>query len=51
MSATLVAEEQHINAWLSRVPLSIMLNMSGINRDVIKLPDFDARPIRLQEST
>lgn len=51
MSATLVAEEQHINAWLSRVPLSIMLNMSGINRDVVKLPDFDTRPIRLQEST
>lgn len=50
MSATLVAEEQHINAWLSRVPMSIMLNMTGISRDVIQLPDFDTRPIRLLES-
>lgn len=50
MTATLVAEEQRIRASLSRVPMSIMLNMAGMNRGTILLPHFDHRPIRLTES-
>ncbi|MCP4925654.1 MAG: hypothetical protein GY916_06905 [Gammaproteobacteria bacterium] len=50
MSATLVVEETQIIAYLSRVPMGIMLNMTGINRDRIELAGFDPRPIHLTES-
>lgn len=51
MSATLVGGEQQIIAHLSRVPMSVMLNMTGINRDRIELPRFDSRPIQLAEGS
>ena len=50
MSVTLVAEEQYINAYLSRAPMSVILNMAGINRGSMQLPDFDQRVIQLLES-
>ena len=50
MSVTLVAEEEHINAYLSRVPMSVMLNMTGINRGNFQFTDYDMRMIHLQES-
>ena len=49
MSATLVAEDDHIVAHLSRVPMSVILNMTGISRERLELAEFDRRPIRLAE--
>ena len=50
MSATLVAEEHRVMAFLSRVPMSMILNMTGMNRSSLHLPYFDHRPIQLVES-
>lgn len=50
MSATLVAEEHRIMAYLSRVPMSIILNMTGMNRSSLQLQNFDQRSIHLTES-
>lgn len=50
MSATLVAEDAHIDVALTRVPLSVILNISGLNRGTLSLPEFDPRPLRLHES-
>jgi len=50
MSVTLVAEESRIVAYLSRVPMSVMLNMTGMNRGTAHFPQFDQRPIHLAES-
>ena len=50
MSLTLVEEEERFVAHLSRVPMSIILNMTGINRGSLRLEDFDARIIVLQEA-
>ena len=49
MSATLVAEDDQIVAHLSRVPMSVILNMTGISRERLELGEFDRRPIRLAE--
>ena len=46
-----MTEEQQILGYLSRVPMSVMLNMTGINRDRIELPHFDSRPIQLAEGS
>lgn len=50
MSARLLAEDRVINAYLSRVPMGVLLNMAGINRGTLQLTDFDPRPIRLLEA-
>jgi hypothetical protein len=50
MSATLNAEEARIDVLLTRVPLSVILNMTGLNRGALQLGDFDPRPLRLHES-
>jgi len=50
MSVTLVGEEEQIIAYLSRVPMTIMLNMTGINRGHIRFAEFDPRPINLAEA-
>lgn len=50
MSASLVVEDGHIDAYLSRVPMAVILNMAGINRGTLYLPDFDGRIIRLLAS-
>lgn len=51
MSATLVTHERHIGAHLSRVPMSVILNMAGVNRGTAELPGFNWRPIRMMEAT
>jgi len=50
MSATLTMDGERITAHLSKVPLSVMLAMTGVTRGRLQLPAFDARPIDLQES-
>jgi len=50
MSVTLVERESRFIAYLSKVPMSVMLNMAGVNRDQVMIPSFTPRPIQLQES-
>jgi len=50
MSATLVAKEDRIVAYISKVPMSIILNMNGMNRSSLYLHDYDHREIKLIES-
>ncbi len=49
MTLTLSEKEQHFSAKISRVPMSVMLNMTGITRSTLHLPAFDARPLHLHE--
>jgi hypothetical protein len=50
MSAMLNADEARIDVLLTRVPLSVILNMTGLNRGTLQLSEFDPRPLRLHES-
>jgi len=49
MTLTLSEKEQHFSAKISRVPMSVILNMTGITRSALHLPAFAARPLHLHE--
>lgn len=50
MSVTLVESESNTIAYLSKVPMSVMLNMTGLNRQVLILPTLSEQTIKLCES-
>lgn len=49
MTLTLKEKDHFFSARLSRVPMSVLLNMTGINRTPVHLPMFDSRPLHLHE--
>lgn len=49
MSLTLREEADHFTAEISRVPLNVILNMTGINRGRVTIPTFDPRSIYLED--
>ncbi|TGD76170.1 hypothetical protein E4634_01075 [Mangrovimicrobium sediminis] len=51
MSASLVVRDGELQAHLTRAPMSVILNMAGINRGCVDITALSPRPIRLVEVT
>lgn len=47
MSAIMIFEEKRVLAVLSKVPLNVILNITGIVRQCYTLAEFDNRPVQL----